>query len=63
VPDDISLAQVARTVASFDHRLTEIDRKLDRLQDSVTSLASMTARAPDGRTLINLVMTILNEVD
>jgi hypothetical protein len=62
VSDDISLAQLAHTVAALNDRLADIDHKLDDLTESVKGLASMTARAPDGRTLINLVGTILNKV-
>lgn len=51
----VSMRQMAAAIAAVDARTAEMNQKLD-------SLISMTARAPDGRTLINLVATILNDV-
>ena len=51
----VSMRQMAAAIAAVDARTAEMNQKLD-------SLISMTARAPDGRTLINLVETILNDV-
>ena len=51
----VSLREMATAIAAIDGRTAEMNQKLD-------SLLSMTARAPDGRTLINLVETILNKV-
>ncbi len=39
-----------------------MERQLDELNDALRALSSMTARLPDGRTLINVVGTILAEV-
>jgi hypothetical protein len=52
---DISLRQMAASIAAIDARTANIDQNLD-------ALIRMTARAPDGRTLINLVATILADV-
>ena len=53
--DGVSIHQMAETVAIIDARTTKIDDKLN-------ALIAMTARMPDGRTLINVVGTILHEV-
>jgi hypothetical protein len=59
---EISIRQMAQTLATIDARTAEMDRKLDDLTAILKALASMTARMPDGRTLINVVGTIENEV-
>jgi hypothetical protein len=60
--DVVSLRQMAAAIAAIDTRTTDMNRKLDQLTDNLNGLARATSRAPDGRTLINLVMTILNDV-
>jgi hypothetical protein len=59
---DISIRQMAQTLATIDGRTAQMDRELDDLRSSLRALHSMTVRMPDGRTLINVVGTILNEV-
>ena len=53
--DEISLAQLARTVAA-------LDQKLDRLQASLDGLSREIARSPEGLTLINMVTQIFDKV-
>ena len=58
----LSLRQAMQTLATIDARTEEMDRKLKALSEALRALTSMTARMPDGRTLINVVGTILTEV-
>ena len=62
---DISMRQMAQTLARIDERTAKMDNKLDGLfdrfdgvEDRLTTLFSFTARATDGRSLINVVQTI-----
>jgi hypothetical protein len=59
---ELSLRQMAQSVAAIDARTAEMDRKLDDLSERLNTFISMTARMPDGRTLINVVGTILEKV-
>jgi hypothetical protein len=59
---ELSLRQLAQALATIDARTAQMDRKLDDLKEALRALSSMTARMPDGRTLINVVGTILDEV-
>jgi hypothetical protein len=59
---ELSLRQMAQSVAAIDARTAEMDRKLDDLSERLNKFISMTARMPDGRTLINVVGTILDKV-
>jgi hypothetical protein len=54
--DQVSIRQMAAM-------LTEIDRKLDELTTLVRTVASLTARDPSGRTLINLVASVATELE
>ena len=59
---DLSLRELVQALTSIEARTAQIDRKLDALNESLAALHSMTARMPDGRTLISVVATILDEV-
>jgi hypothetical protein len=59
---DARTAQMAQTLATVDARTAQMNRKLDDLTNNLRGLSLSTARMPDGRTLINVVGTILNEV-
>lgn len=59
---ELSLRELLQALATIDARTAQVDRKLDQLNDGLIGLARMTARMPDGRTLINVVGTILDEV-
>lgn len=58
----VSIRQLAQALATIEARTAQMDRKLDGITDNLRALTSMTGRHPDGRTLINLVATILDEV-
>jgi hypothetical protein len=67
---DISIRQMAQTLAAIDARteqmaqtLAAIDDKLDDLKERIDTFRSMTARMPDGRTLINVIGTIEDKVN
>ena len=60
--DQVGVRNLLDKLSTLERRTHEIETKIDGLAASLRSLTSMTARAPDGRTLINLVGTILNEV-
>jgi hypothetical protein len=62
---DISMRQMAQTLATIDERTARMDRKLDGIfdrfdgvEDRIERLFSFTARVPDGRSLVNVVGTI-----
>lgn len=58
----MSTLSLRESLETIDARMVEMNRKLDDLGEALRSLISMTARLPDGRTLVNAVGTILNEV-
>lgn len=55
---DISIRQMAQTLATIDARTAKMDQKLDDIISRLKTLSSMTSRMPDGRTLVNVVGTI-----
>jgi|SRR5215211_101773 len=60
---DISIRQMAQTLAIIDTRTAEMDQKLDDILSRLKTLHLMTARMPDGRSLINVVGTIWDKVN
>jgi hypothetical protein len=63
---DISMRQMAQTLATIDERTTKMDHKLDGLFDRfddndarIIGLARSTARLPSGRSLVSAVDLIL----
>ena len=59
----LSIRHLAETLDAIDARTTRMERQLDEIHDALRALISMTARLPDGRTLINAVGMILHEVE
>jgi hypothetical protein len=59
---ELSLRQMAQALATIDARTAGMDRKLDFLKAALGTLSSQTSRMADGRTLISVVGTILDEV-
>jgi hypothetical protein len=60
---EVSIRQMAQTIADIDARTAAMSGQLERILQGLNTLTAMTARMPDGRTLINVVATILNEVE
>jgi hypothetical protein len=67
---DISMRQMAQTLATLDERTAKMDHKLDGIFDRfdgvegrLNSLFSFTARATDGRSLITVVQTIEHKIE
>jgi hypothetical protein len=60
---DISIRQMAQTLATIDARTAEMNQKLDERLDRLKTLSSNTARMPDGRSLVNVVGTIWDKVN
>ena len=54
-----AMADALRELATS---LSRIENKIDRVDEELRALGRMISRAPDGRTLINLVSSILQEV-
>jgi hypothetical protein len=59
---DISIRQMAQTLAILDTRTAEMDQKLDDIISRLKTLSSMTSRMPDGRSLVNVVGSIWDKV-
>jgi hypothetical protein len=60
---DISIRQMAQTLAILDTRTAEMDQKLDDILSRLKTLSLMTSRMPDGRSLVNVVGTIWDKVN
>jgi hypothetical protein len=47
---------------SLSQKLADLDERTRRIEDLLIGLTAMTARHPDGRSLINVISTIENKV-
>lgn len=63
MPDNISIRQMADSLAQMEARGARMELKIDELTSTLRALFSHTARFPDGRTLINAVGQILHELE
>jgi hypothetical protein len=57
-----TVEKLEATIEKLEVMMAETERKVDRLILTLQSLSRMTAKSPDGRTLINLVGQIFTKV-